>query len=180
MEKKQTIFDDIKEIKGYILGVIAFATAVAVFLTQIAKFPMDVTLAGVTFSSVYMVFVGFLINKSEQRQTIALKKQDEKSVERVEAFRSAVEEIKNLAIETRLDNLRTLLTLYIHDQPENHDTILKIAERYFLEFGGDWVMTDEFLRWADSETEEGRKVHIPSNLLSTIKLREKEEKGGMI
>ena len=72
------------------------------------------------------------------------------------------------------------MTLYIHDQPENHDTILKIAERYFLEFGGDWVMTDEFLRWADSETEEGRKVHIPSNLLSTIRLREKEEKGGMI
>ena len=87
MEKKQTIFDDIKEIKGYILGVIAFATAVAAFLTQIVKFPMDTTLAGVTFASVYMIFVGFLINKSEQRQTAALKKQEEKSVERVEAYR---------------------------------------------------------------------------------------------
>lgn len=180
MEKKQTIFDDIKEIKGYILGVIAFATAVAAFLTQIVKFPMDVTLAGVTFISVYMVFVGFLINKSEQRQTIALKKQDEKSAARVESFKESVNEIKNLAIETRLDNLRTLLTLYMHDQPENHDTILKIAEKYFIEFHGDWVMTDEFLKWAENESQAGRKVYIPASLLDVVRLREKEEKGRVL
>lgn len=176
MNKKQTIFDDLKEIKGYILGVIAFATAIATFLVQVLKFPMDITLAGVTIASVCMLFIGFLINKSEQRQTQALEEQEEKSIQRVESFKEAVEEIKNLAIETRLDNLRTLLTLYIHDNPENHDTILKIAERYFLEFGGDWVMTDEFLRWADLENEAGRKVHIPVNLLNVVRLREKEEK----
>lgn len=180
MDKKQTIFDDIKEIKGYILGVIAFATAVAAFLTQIVKFPMDTTLAGVTFASVYMIFIGFLINKSEQRQTVALKKQEEKSVERVETFRGVVEEIKNLAIETRLDNLRTLLTLYIHDQPENHDTILKIAEKYFIEFKGDWVMTDEFLKWADAEKQAGRPVFIPSSLGNIVSLRAQEEKSNML
>ena len=123
-----------------------------------------------------MLIIGFLIEKSEERQRIALKEQEEKSIARVESFKESVNEIKSLAIETRLDNLRTLLTLYMHDQPENHDTILKIAEKYFCEFHGDWVMTDEFLKWADRENEAGRKVHIPSSLLTAVKLREKEEK----
>ena len=54
--------------------------------------------------------------------------------------------------------------------------ILKIAEKYFCEFHGDWVMTDEFLRWTDKENEAGRKVHIPNSLLTAVKLREREEK----
>lgn len=101
-------------------------------------------------------------------------------MERVETFRGVVEEIKNLAIETRLDNLRTLLTLYIHDQPENHDTILKIAEKYFIEFKGDWVMTDEFLKWADAEKQAGRPVFIPSSLGNIVSLRAQEEKSNML
>ena len=89
-------------------------------------------------------------------------------------------EIKKLSIETRLDGLRTLLTMYINSQPENHDTILKIAEKYFMEFDGDWVMTDEFLKWADSETENGRPVHVPAALSNTVQMRKKEEKGGVL
>lgn len=176
MEEKQTIFEDFKKIKGYILGVIAFATAVSVFFTQVLNLPIQPVLATVFIATICMLFIGFLIEKSEKRQRIALQKQEEKSVARVESFKESINEIKNLAIETRLDNLRTLLTLYMHDQPENHDTILKIAEKYFCEFHGDWVMTDEFLRWTDKENEAGRKVHIPNSLLTAVKLREQEEK----
>ena len=175
MEEKQTIFEDLKKIKGYILGVIAFATAVSVFFTQVLNLPIQPVLATMFIATIFMLFIGFLIEKSEERQRIALKEQEEKSVARVESFKESVNEIKNLAIETRLDNLRTLLTLYMHDQPENHDTILKIAEKYFCEFHGDWVMTDEFLRWTDKENEAGRKVHIPNSLLTTVMLRVRDE-----
>lgn len=176
MDKKQTIFDDIKEIKGYILGVITFSTTFTVFLTQVIKTPIDITLISTSTIAGCLLFIGFLINRSEQRQILALAKQEEISLERVESFKNSVEDIKNLAIETRLDNLRTLLTLYIHDQPENHDTILKIAEKYFIEFKGDWVMTDEFLKWADAEKQAGRPVFIPSNLGNIVSLRAQEEK----
>ena len=45
MEEKQTIFEDLKKIKGYILGVIAFATAVSVFFTQVLNLPIQPVLA---------------------------------------------------------------------------------------------------------------------------------------
>lgn len=180
MDEKQTIFEDLKEIKGYILGVIAFATATSVFFTQVFDLSIQPVLATTSIATICMLFIGLLIAKSEKRQRIALQKQEEKSLARVESFKESVNEMKNLVIETRLDNLRTLLTLYMHGQPQNHDTILKIAEKYFIEFHGDWVMTDEFLKWAENESQAGRKVYIPASLLDVVRLREKEEKGHVL
>lgn len=59
----------------------------------------------------------------------------------------------------RLDTLRTQLLLYMYHEPAEHHTILEIAKVYFVDCGGDWVMTDKFKRWA---TEEG--VSIPFDL----------------
>lgn len=180
MDEKQTVFDDLKEIKGYILGVTAFATATSVFFTQVFNLPIQPVLDTVLVATICMLFIGLLIVKSEKRQRIALQKQEEKSAARVKSFKESVNEIKNLVVETRLDNLRTLLTLYMHGQPENHDTILKIAQKYFVEYQGNWVMTDEFLKWAENENAQGRKVHVPAGLLATIQARVKEEKDGML
>lgn len=180
MDKKQTVFDDLKDCKGYILGIIAFATGVGAFMTEVMGFRKEPTTIGVACVAVCMLFVGVLINRSEKRQTRALEAQKEESKARAKKLDESLSEIKKLSIETRLDGLRTLLTMYINSQPENHDTILKIAEKYFMEFDGDWVMTDEFLKWADSETENGRPVHVPSALSNTVQLRKKKEKGGVL
>ncbi len=180
MNKKQTVFDDIKDCKGYILGVIGFATAVSAFMVEVMGFRKEPTLLGVTCVAICMLFIGMLINRSEKRQMNALEAQKEVSNQRAKKLGESLDEIKRLSIETRLDGLRTLLTMYINSQPENHDTILKIAEKYFMDFGGDWVMTDEFLKWADKETEAGRPVHVPATLLNTVQMRKKEEKDGML
>lgn len=59
--------------------------------------------------------------------------------------------------EIRLDTLRVQLMILMEHQPENHDTILKVAETYFLPpMNGNWVMKDLFLEWADRE-----KVKVP-------------------
>ena len=180
MDKKQTIFDDLKECKGYIIGVISFATAVGTFMVEVMGFKKELAILGVVCVAVCMLFIGLMINKSERRQQEELESQKALSLKRTNDLTNMLNELKKLSLETRLDCLRTLLTTYINTQPTNHDTILKIAQRYFVDYGGDWVMTDEFLKWADSETEAGRKVHIPANLLDTVKLREKEEKDGML
>ena len=61
--------------------------------------------------------------------------------------------------EIRLDTLRTQLLFYMYHDPHEHNTILEIAKVYFVDYGGDWVMTDKFKQWAN---EEG--VNIPFQL----------------
>lgn len=65
--------------------------------------------------------------------------------------------------EIRLDTTRTQLLMVMEHQPHNHDTILKIAERYFLSLSGDWWMTAEFTKWANREG-----VGIPEALKTVI------------
>lgn len=180
MHKKQTIFDDLKEIKGYILGVVAFATAVGAFLVEVLHFHKEPSIVGVCGVSVCMLLIGYLINRSEKRQAEALDLYKKHSAERTQKLEEALVEIKGLAVESRLDNLRTLLTIYINSQPTNHDTILKIAEKYFIEYNGDWVMTNEFLQWVDRENQAGRHVYVSSSLLNTVHTREREEKNNML
>lgn len=59
----------------------------------------------------------------------------------------------------RLDTLRVQLMQYIQGEPSAHDTILKLGYTYFVEYKGDWVMTNKFKDWAESEG-----VKIPFDL----------------
>lgn len=70
--------------------------------------------------------------------------------------------IQNNSVELekiRRDTLRVQLVQYIYNEPDAHDTILKLAYTYFVEYHGDWVMTDKFKQWAKSEG-----VEIPFDL----------------
>lgn len=53
--------------------------------------------------------------------------------------------------EIRLDTTRTQLIMLMEHQPSNYDTILKIAERYFIELRGDWYCTSLFKDWARAQ-----------------------------
>lgn len=59
----------------------------------------------------------------------------------------------------RLDTTRTQLIMLMEHQPHNHDTILKVAERYFCQLSGDWYCTSLFRGWAKKEN-----VNIPENI----------------
>lgn len=59
----------------------------------------------------------------------------------------------------RLDTLRVQLLFYMYHDPKQYNTILEIAHVYFVDYGGDWVMTNKFKQWA---REEG--VEIPFEL----------------
>lgn len=59
----------------------------------------------------------------------------------------------------RMDTLRVQLMQYIQGEPSAHDTILKLGYTYFVEYKGDWVMTNKFKEWAASEG-----VQIPFDL----------------
>ena len=67
---------------------------------------------------------------------------------RIDLFREDVKILLDNTKETRKDTLRIQLLMILEQQPENIDTILKLAETYFVELHGDWYMTSEFNKWA--------------------------------
>lgn len=71
------------------------------------------------------------------------------------AIQANTKELENV----RQDTLRVQLMQYIHGEPSAHDTILKLGYTYFVEYKGDWVMTNKFKDWAESEG-----VQIPFDL----------------
>lgn len=69
--------------------------------------------------------------------------------------------------EIRLDTTRTQLIMLMEHQPHNHDTIIKVAERYFVALEGDWYLTSLFKDWAKSEG-----IAIPNHIYQATKHHE--------
>lgn len=170
------VIDDIKTSKGYILGVIAFATAVGAFLTQVCGFKTEPTITAVASLAVFILFLSWLIDRSEKRQAAQLKKHEEESNKIMNGYDETLNQLLTYAKETQLSTTRIEMDNLIAREPSNHDTILKYAEKYFVELGGDWVQTDKFLTWVENEEKAGRKVHIPSHLLTTVRAVKASEK----
>ena len=163
-----SVWDDIKSIKGYLAGVVAFATAIGAFLVTTLHLPSDVTILTVAGLAVAMGVIGFLVARSENRQSTALREHEHASQEQVEALKSTLTTLADITLENQRSSLRTEMNMAIHFNPDNHDTIIKMAQRYFGELQGDWVETDLFLAWVDEEEKAGRPVHVPPQLLTTV------------
>ena len=55
------------------------------------------------------------------------------------------------------DALRTQLLLMIKDFPDEQTDILRLAEHYFKNLNGNWVLTDIFASWADE-----KQIQLPA------------------
>lgn len=71
------------------------------------------------------------------------------------------------------DTTRIQMMDEIHRHPENTDTILKIAERYFVEQSGNWVATSEFIKWAKNNG-----VAVPANIATMVKKNVEDDNNG--
>lgn len=162
------VIDDIKTSKGYIMGVITFASAVGAFLTQIMHFKTEPTIITVACFAVMIIYLSWLIDKSEKRQLSRFERHREKVQKGLEEYDASLNRLIECAKETQLSTLRMEMNSAIYRTPENHDTILKYAEKYFVVLGGDWVQTDIFLQWVNDENKKGRPVHIPMHIMSAI------------
>lgn len=163
-----TVKNDIKEGKGYILGVVSFATVLGAFLIEIFHFRTEPTLVAVSGAALAVIVMGWLIQRSEARQVEAMKNHQVETSKTMNCCRDSLEELKKMAISTQRSTLRIELNDEIARHPENHDSILRMAEKYFLELSGNWVETDVFLLWASEENAAGRRVLIPPALLADI------------
>ena len=168
--------EDLKVLRNYLLGVIAFATAVTAFLTQILHFPTESTLVMTALLGTVFLVIVFLIQRAERRTDIKLKDHIDESDVMINEFRQDLEYIKNMTLENQRSALRTEMNTEIYRNPSNHDTIIKYAYRYFKELDSDWVETTIFETWRKDEEAAGRPVNLPPELLSNINAKIAEEK----
>ncbi len=169
------VLDDIKQSKGYILGVVAFATAIGAFLTQVLHFKTEPTLASVAGMAVLILFLSWLIDRSEKRQEARLKKHEDEMKLKMSNYDSKLDTLVDFAKNNMLASTRIEMDNMIERNPANHDTILKYAEKYFVELGGDWVQTDIFLGWVEDENAAGRPVRVPPILLEKVHMAKANE-----
>ena len=164
-----TVFDDIKTSKLWILGVIALATGVGTFLTTVCNFPLAETVTFTASVAILCIFISWLVDRSEKRQTAALKAHEVSANERIAKYDIQLKQLLAYARESQMSNLRLEMDSTIDHNPSDHTTILKFAEKYFVELGGDWVQTDIFIKWVKDEEAAGRPVHIPPDLLAKVR-----------
>lgn len=167
--------EDLKTLKGYALGVVGFATAISAILVQALHFPTEPTLLTVAGFAGLMLLIAYLINRSEQRQRVLLKSHTEEADMLVGELKEDLTYLKDMALESQRSTLRIEMNDEIHRNPANHDTIIRMAERYFLTLKGDWVMTSLFLDWVDNEKKAGREVHVPPTLLANVEQKHIED-----
>lgn len=174
-ESNQTAVEDLKTLRNYILGVIAFASAVSTFLIQVFHFPVETTLAGVVGLGVVFLAVVFLINRAEKRSQLMIREHIDEAAHDTERLVGKLESIDSVLIDIQKSTLRTEMNDEITRHPHNHDTILRMAQKYFVDLQADWIETDIFLSWVDAEKQAGRPVNIPPQLFSAVTDRKAEE-----
>jgi len=175
VQQKQTVLDDIKEVKGYILGVIGFAVAVSGFCTAIFHWQPEKITAVTAVAATVAISLAVLIQRAENRNIKRLETHQIDANKNWEEITVTLNDIKNLTIENQRSTLRLEMNSYIRNDPANHDTILAYGQKYFIDLNGDWKETDIFLNWAESETKKGRPVHVPSELLTNVQTKRLNE-----
>ena len=163
------VLDDIKTSKLWVVGVISFATAVGAFLTTVCGFKPEPTIAVVAAFAIFLLFISWLIDRAEKRQIRMLKQHESDSNLKIAKYDATLNKLLEYAHATQLSNLRLEMDNTIDHNPADHTTILKYAEKYFMELDGDWVQTDIFIKWVKAEDKAGRPVHIPPELLAKVR-----------
>jgi hypothetical protein len=119
-------------------------------------------------AAVTILYVGYLINRSEERQKQALEAHERRLEPVLAQYNTDLHELKEMALDAKRDALRTQLNQFLQNEPNNLDTILKIAREYFIKYKGDWYMTMEMNKWGKKHN-----FKLPDDILLAINENEK-------
>lgn len=156
-----TVWDNVKELKAWVLGAIAFDAAVTSLLVTVFEVDAVKTTIATTATTVVALAIIFLIYRSEKRTKAELQKHIDDSNNLVASLKTDINDIKEMILDNGKSTLRIEINEEMLQNPHNHDTILKMAEKYFSPpMNGDWYMTNRFLDWAEKEN-----VHLPPSLI---------------
>jgi len=169
-DKPKNVWNDIANTWGRIGGVVAAVGILATFVSKIWNLSPELIYSIFGGLGVVLLIISFYVDKQAEYTHQEIVKYEHKAREdftkaldetkrmvqqnredterRIDLFREDVKTLLDNTKETRKDTLRIQLLMILEQQPENIDTILKLAETYFVELHGDWYMTSEFNKWA--------------------------------
>ena len=159
MKEEKSAWDDVSRVWKRIAAVIAACSAGAAFLINGFGFPTDKTILYVSVLGIMVLIISFYVDKQTKYIREEIREKRKESEDKLSAHISesnrvigkideTLIDIKKTTDDTRKDTLRIQLLMVIRDDPNNTDTILKLAETYFVKLKGDWYMTSVFMQWA--------------------------------
>lgn len=167
MKSTKSVWDDISFAWKRVAAVIAAVGALSAFLINTFDFHSGKTILIAGTAGLVVLIVSFYVDRQtkyiEENFHTALSNHESEAATITKTISSNVEDIRNITLDTRKDTLRIQLMMMIQNQPENKDTILKLAETYFVKMHGDWYMTSEFTNWADTHG-----VKIPAVIFNKL------------
>lgn len=186
MNGTKTPWNDVSSIWKKIAAVIAAVGVLATLTVTIFKTPADITYIVYAVLGLILLMISWYVDKQafySHRELIDYENQarekitnalgdirdsihqvDEASKDRITSFNDRVDKIIGIVEDTRKDTLRIQLLILMREDNDNIDTILRLAETYFVKLQGDWYMTSEFCKWAKAHD-----VMIPNNIWDSIK-----------
>ena len=170
----KSVWDDISKYWKRIAAVIAAVGVISTFIINVFNAPTDKVLIITAGTGIILLLISFYVDKqtqySREEITQAKKNNDENlanhikdSNQIINGFTDTLSEIKKTGEDTRKDTLRIQLLMIMKDQPENTDTILRLAQTYFIKLKGDWYMTSEFNKWAKAHD-----IELPPDIFRAV------------
>lgn len=151
VDKDTSILTWLNTTWGRFWAIIASGMALSTLLVNLFHWEAQKVLAVVIFGCLILIIAGVMIDKRSQQT------------------RKQLDEMQAMLTHIRKDTLRIQLSMTIQSQPTNIDTILTIAEVYFVEMHGDWVATNEFMEWARVQN-----VTVPIGIANAIEKNERK------
>ena len=186
MNGTKTPWSDVSSIWKKVAAVIAAVGVLATLTVNIFDTPADITYTIFAFLGLILLLISWYVDKQalySHEELMTHEKQarekiisslgdirekihtvEEESKNRSEAFNQRFDKILSVVEDTRKDTLRIQLLMLMREENNNIDTILRVAETYFVKLQGDWYMTSEFYRWAKAHD-----VVIPDSIWESIK-----------
>lgn len=182
----KTPWTDVSKIWKKIAAVIAAVGVLSTFTVKVFNTPPEPTYLGFALLGLILLLISWYVDKQTYythneilsyehkaredfveaiNKTIELTNKNRQDTEdRISRFEDRVSVIIANTEETRRDTLRIQLMMLMRDEENNVDTILKVAEAYFINLQGDWYMTNEFNKWAKEHD-----VMIPDSIWNSMK-----------
>lgn len=184
-DKIKSAWGDISKVWSRIAAVIAAIGIIATFIIKIFHTNPELTYSVFAGLGMVILIISFYVDKQTEYTYQTMKEYEQKAREdftkimqiakqqtldmkadsnaKINELTDNIKEVLELSKDTRRDTVRIQLIMMLKHQPENIDTILKLAELYFVTLQGDWYMTSEFTNWAKNHN-----VIIPSHIYKAI------------
>ena len=162
-EGQKTAWDDISRIWKRIAAVIAAVSLITTFIVKVFDTHPEKTLSYTSLGGIILLVISWYVDRQAHYIREELNKHKREASEFINTINTSLSELKTISLDTRKDTLRIQLSMYIKEDTNNIDAILKLAETYFVKLGGDWYMTSEFTKWAKKHD-----VVIPQDIYAAI------------